>query len=199
LGNPTTGHIDRVSNPGEDPGLDGTGESPFEPGDPSGFNVGCSVVWFVPDHDPADGEDTSFLYFGWDVADLNLRDIPTIPVQYDADGDGSACRSSRPLAAPEFANEFYIAHVVSCADLNRFDPTDRNTNGVFDFATRDMRVRMNNPGSSDGLDRDRGLSFFTHPPIWILWNSHALFRLPMESRVRMRARMPAGSPASRPS
>jgi hypothetical protein len=138
-------HVDRVTNPGEDPGPDGTGESPFRPGDPSGFNIGCSILWFVPDHDAADGVDTSFLYVGWDIAAFNPKTGAT-PVQYDADGDGSACRSLRPVLAPEFASEFYAAHMTACADLSGYDPTNRNTNGVFEFATRDMLVRMNNPG-----------------------------------------------------
>jgi hypothetical protein len=91
--------------------------------------------------------DRSLLYFGWDIAAFN--DVTNaVPVQYDADGDGSACRSSRSVDAPEFDAEFYAAHVASCADLSRFNPLLRNTNGVFDFATFDSRITMSHPGAA---------------------------------------------------
>ncbi|MCP4589126.1 MAG: hypothetical protein GY842_00135, partial [bacterium] len=97
---------------------------------PSGFNVGCSLLWFEPDTDPMDGVDDSFLYVAWDVADPDVCGIfPGPPVQYDADVDGSACESQR-IGFDERHNEDYELGLLSCDDLTRFDPNNATTNSV---------------------------------------------------------------------
>ena len=94
---------------------------------PSGFNIGCSVLWFAPDDDPADGQDSSFLYVAWDLGDkaADGLDLVFLPVPFDVDANSSSCSQlSDDDAYPfqEFTQpEEYQVSLRSCATLSQYD------------------------------------------------------------------------------
>lgn len=124
------------ADPSISPGPFGTDDQALCPdtdgpaGGPSGFNIGCSVMWFAPDDDPADGQDNSFLYIAWDLGDVHPASIapilnPVASVPFDVDANGSACSQvSDEDAFPfkEFAQpEEYQVSLRSCAALSQYD------------------------------------------------------------------------------
>ncbi|HNU45262.1 MAG TPA: hypothetical protein PKH26_08210 [Phycisphaerae bacterium] len=136
------GHIDRLPI-SPDPGPDGWLEPPYSIDAPSGFNVGCSLMWFAPDDDPLDGVDTSFLYVGWDVADP----VVNRPRQYDGDYDGSACTATElGTLVDEGAEEFYEVYLRACSDLSTYDPLVRDTNSVSSVPDTLVHMRVQETG-----------------------------------------------------
>jgi uncharacterized repeat protein (TIGR01451 family) len=113
------------------PGPTGYGEQPREVGDPNGFNIARAYLLFVPDEDPIDGVDTSFLYIGWDIADLDTDG--TAPVPYDADDDGVACSVAAELdgaGTRDDESDEYLVQIQACSLLDNYQPSDANPNNV---------------------------------------------------------------------
>ena len=127
-----TGFVDRVRDQAfVDPGPAGYEEQPREAGDPSGFNISCSHIRFVPDSDPSDPVDDSFLYVAWDIADFD-EDINGngFPVPYDSDDNADACLvDPGVLDTRDYFTEAYRVNFRACANLTVFDPRNRLTNG----------------------------------------------------------------------
>ena len=143
------------------PGPNGDNESPRNPGgsspDPNGFNIARAIVLFVPDSNPTDSVDDSFLYFGWDISDSLSKDPEADglrPRQYDSDDNNSAmdlgqCDSVISCAVSDELPENYTVNVQACTDLSVFAPGNpplalRNPRSIVtDF---DARALMLNSG-----------------------------------------------------
>ncbi len=108
------------------PGINGDAESPRLPAsasDPNGFNIGTSLLLFVPDSDPTDGIDDSFLYVGWDLSDRVDADGLRAR-QYDSDDNNdatnlAACATDCPTS--DTLPESYEVFLQSCTTLDVFD------------------------------------------------------------------------------
>ena len=121
FGDPAVAWVDCVPDLGEQfPFEDGDAEQPREVNDPSGFNVGCSFVWFAPDSNSSDGIDDSFLYFAWDISEFADTD-GSAPVPYDSDDNGSACVSAQ-AGVWDYWAETYRTHLEPCEDLLEVSP-----------------------------------------------------------------------------
>lgn len=110
-----------------DPGICGDAEQPVNGGRPSGFNVGRSILWFVPDEIASEG-DTSFLYIAWDIAEFGTSEFQFgNPHPFDADGNGHAIVTS---GRNDVGDEEYRATFQTCANLFAFTTVDPSTNMV---------------------------------------------------------------------
>lgn len=119
------------TDPSLSPGPFGTNDQALCPDiedqGPSGFNIGCSVLWFAPDDDPTDGQDSSFLYVAWDLGDTNtlFPGTPVLSVPFDVDLNGSACSQVTDDDAWPFKEftqpEEYQVALRSCATLSQYD------------------------------------------------------------------------------
>lgn len=129
------GFVDAFKDSGvlASPGPFGTDDQALCPDQqgPSGFNIGCSVLWFAPDDNPTDGVDNSFLYVAWDLGDrLPLGDdLPLIPVPFDVDANASACSQfsdddNYPFKEFTQPEEYQVAF-RSCANLAVYDPRQK--------------------------------------------------------------------------
>ncbi|MCB9850169.1 MAG: hypothetical protein H6817_05640 [Phycisphaerales bacterium] len=124
-------HIPDVT--GFDPGPLGDNEQPLDTLEPNGFNIGHSLILFVPDTDPDPLVDNSFLYIAWDISDFDgpTANTPGVaPVQFDADDNGKACFEVSPLALSDQGSEAYFVDLQLCADLSQYDPVDREPNDI---------------------------------------------------------------------
>ncbi len=110
----------------------------------------CSVLLFVPDSNPTDGIDDSFLYIGWDIADR----FTDRPGQYDADWDKTACSTVPQIHYSEGGSETYAVMLGGCKDLSQFASKDRYTSEVYgglDSSLFEMFIHESNPASASVL------------------------------------------------
>jgi len=132
---------------GVSPGCTGYDEQPRELLDANGFNISRSVVLFGPDSDPTDAIDDSFLYIGWDIADLATDGVA--PVAYDADDDGRACDVAPELIGivQDDQSDGYSVELQLCADLEQYDPLVLSPNNI-------------------GVDQDQFVQPLIFPPVF---------------------------------
>ncbi len=127
------------------PGPDGSSEEPREfmgSPDPNGFNIACSLLWFVPDSNAMDGVDDSFIYIAWDIADQ--ADYDGAPGPYDADDNGCACAAASMV--DEARNKYYAVDLLAGADLSVFNHKDRSTNSIDTSAQATVRLDISQSG-----------------------------------------------------